>query len=329
MAPAALSKPRFLSRFRLPLALLVFTVLYGTLGYRFLEGWSWLDSGYMTMISLTTVGYREVEPLDASGQIFTISLLFFGVVTLLSAVGVGTELLASGELSAAMRRRRLHRQLGGLNDHAVICGFGRVGRAAAAELEREDVPYAVVDVAEELGIEDVPHVVGNATDEAALRAAGIERARSLLCAVDSDAVNVYVTITARALNEGLTIVARAAAPESVEVLRRAGADRVVSPFALSGRQMAFLSLRPSVVDFIDSVTLAPGLRLEEIVVEPDSWLAGRGVGEVAEKHAGLHVLAVRRAAGGDLVAPPGDDLVLDRGDLAVVFGPTAALESLT
>jgi voltage-gated potassium channel len=320
------SERRFLSRFRIPLGLLAVTVVYGTVGYWALEGWSWLDSLYMTAITLTTVGYREVQPLDASGQVFTISVLLFGVVTLLSAISVGTELLVSGELGAKIRRRRVRRQLDALADHFVICGFGRVGRTAAEDFASEGVPFAVVDLAEDFRAEDVPHVVGDATDEGALRAAGIERARGLLCAVDSDAVNVYVTITARALNPALIIVARASRPESSEVLRRAGADRVVSPYVLSGRRMAFLSLRPSVVDFIDSVTVAPGLRLEEIVVEPESWLAGKPLRQIGAAHPGIRVLAVKRGDG-DVVSSPTADLALTPGDLAIVLGPVEALQA--
>ena len=324
----SLFQPRYVTRFRLPLGLLALTVAYGTVGYRSLEEWSWLDSVYMTMITLTTVGFREVRPLDDVGQVFTISLLALGVVTLLSAVSVGTELLASGELGAALRRRRVHRRLDALSDHSVICGFGRVGRAAAEDFAREDIPFAVVDTTEDLGDEEIPHVVGNATDESALRTAGIERARALLCAVDSDAVNVYVTITARALNPQLVIVARASTAESVDVLRRAGADRVVSPFALSGRLMASLSLRPSLVDYIDSVILAPGQRLEEIVVGPGSWLAGKALSEVGVAHPGVHVLALRRADESELVTSPVADAVLAPGDLAVVLGPVDVLQRL-
>ena len=324
----SLFPPRYVSRFRLPLGLLVLTVTYGTVGYRVLEGWSWLDSVYMTMITLTTVGYREVQPLDGGGQVFTISLLGLGVITLLSAVSVGTELLASGELGAALRGRRVHKRLDALRDHSVICGFGRVGRAAAEDFAREEVPFAVVDTAEDIGAEDIPHVAGDATEESALRAAGIERARALLCAVDSDSVNVYITLTARALSPRLVIVARASSPESVDVLRRAGADRVVSPFVLSGRQMASLSLRPSVVDFIDSVRFAPGQRLEEIVVGPGSWLAGKALAEVSAAHPGVRVLAVRRTDGGELVTSPSADLALAAGDLAVVFGPVDVLQTL-
>jgi voltage-gated potassium channel len=323
----SLSSPRFFSPFRIPLGLLAVTVVYGTVGYWALEGWSWLDSLYMTVITLTTVGYREVQPLDAGGQVFTISVLLFGVVTLLSAISVGTELLVSGELGAKMRRRRVRRQLDSLADHFIICGFGRVGRTAAEDFAREGVPFAVVDPAGDIRAEDVPHVVGDATEEGALRAAGIERARGLLCAVDSDAVNVYVTITARALKRGLVIVARASSPESTEVLRRAGADRVVSPYVLSGRRMAFLSLRPSVVDFIDSVTVAPGLRLEEIVVGSDSWLAGKPLRDVGAAYPGVRVLAVKREDGGDLVSSPNADFALTPGDLAVVLGPVEALEA--
>src|SRR5918994_4007724 len=324
----SLFQPRYVSRFRLPLALLALTVAYGTVGYRVLEEWSWLDSVYMTMITLTTVGFREVRPLDDGGQVFTISLLVLGVITLLSAVSVGTELLASGELGAVLRRRRVRRQLDGLSDHFLICGFGRVGRAAAEDFVREDVPFAVVDTAEELAAGDVPHVVGDATDEGALRLAGIERAQALLCAVDSDSVNVYVTLTARALNPRLIIVARASSSESVEVLRRAGADRVVSPFVLSGRLMASLSLRPSLVDFIDSVILAPGQRLEEIVVGPGSWLAGKALSEVGAAHPGVHVLAIRRADSDELVTSPPADVALAPGDVAVVFGPVDTLQTL-
>jgi voltage-gated potassium channel len=324
----SLSEPRFLPRFRFPLVLVGLTVAYGTVGYRALEGWSWIDSLYMTTITLTTVGYREVQPLDAGGQAFTISLLLFGVVTLLSAISAGTELLASGELPAEMRRRRVRRRLDALRDHFVICGFGRVGRTAAADFFEEGVPFAVIDPAGDLG-SDVPHVVGDGTDESTLRAAGIERARALLCAVDSDAVNVYITITARAINPQLVIVARASSPESVDILQRAGADRIVSPYVLSGRRMAVLSLRPSVVDFIDSITFAPDLRLEEILVAPDSWLAGRALQEVGAAHPGVRVLAVKRGGRGDLVTAPSSDVVLAPGDLAVVLGPEDALQRLS
>jgi voltage-gated potassium channel len=324
--------PRLLVRFRLPVAITVATLVYGTVGYVALERGSALDAVYMSVITLTTVGFREVRPLDATGQLFTISLLVLGVVALLSAVGAGTQLLASGELGEPLRRRRMRRQLDVMKGHFLVCGFGRVGRAAAEEFERERVPYVVVDPNPEstrsLEGTGVPYLVADATLEAVLAGVGISRARGLVCAIDSDAINLYVTIAARALNPALTIVARASRPESVSTLERAGADRVVSPYALSGSRMAFLSTRPAVVDFIDMVTVAPSLRLEEIHVEPGSALDGASVREATERHAGATVLALRKASS-ELVASPDGATRLGAGDLVVAMGDEESLASLT
>jgi len=326
-----LGGPPLVARFRLPVAIALATLLYGTLGYMVLEGWGALDALYMSVITLTTVGFREVRPLDASGQLFTISLLALGVVALLSAVGAGTQLLASGELGEPLRRKHMHRRLRSMHAHFLVCGFGRVGRSAAEEFDREGVPYAVIDPDPEatrvLAGTAVPYLVADATLEAVLQTAGIERARGLVCAIDSDAINLYVTIAARALNPELTIVARASRAESVSTLERAGADRVVSPYALSGSRMAVLSTRPAVVDFIDMVTIAPNLRLEEIHVRPGSALDGATVDEATSRHAGATVLAVRKASA-ELVPSPDGSTRLDAGDLVVAMGDEEALESL-
>jgi voltage-gated potassium channel len=327
-----LAGSRLVARFRLPVAIALATLVYGTLGYVVLEGWSALDAFYMSVITLTTVGFREVRPLDASGQLFTVSLLVLGVVALLSAVGVGTQLLASGELGEPLRRRRTHRRLESMHQHFLICGFGRVGRAAAEEFEREGVRYAVIDPDPEatqmLEGRDVPYLVADATLESVLVEAGVERARGLVCAIDSDAVNLYVTIAARALNPDLTIVARASRSESVSTLERAGADRVVSPYALSGSRMAFLSTRPAVVDFIDMVTVTPSFRLEEIHVQPGSPLDGARVRDASSEVGGATVLAIRKASA-ELVPSPDGSTLLEAGDLVVAMGDEEALGSLT
>ena len=327
-----LTGPNLAARFRLPALIALASLVYGTVGYMALEGWSGLDALYMSVITLTTVGFREVHPLDASGQLFTISLLALGVVALLSAVGVGTQLLASGELGEPLRRRRMRSRLESMDAHFLVCGYGRVGRAAAEELEREGAAYAVIDPDPEatraLAGTDVPYLVADATLEAVLEAAGVERARGLVCAIDSDAINLYVTIAARALNPKLTIVARASRGESVSTLERAGADRVVSPYALSGSRMAFLSTRPAVVDFIDMVTVAPNLRLEEIHVRAGSALDGATVREATSRHSGATVLAVRKASAG-LVPSPDGSTRLGAGDLVVAMGDDEVLASLT
>jgi voltage-gated potassium channel len=205
------SGPRLLTRFRLPATLVALTVLYGTLGYLLLEGWSLTDSLYMTVTTLATVGYGEVRPLDPSGKVFTISLIVLGVVALAASIDAVAGALVSGELQAAIRRRRMRKRLDHLQGHYVVCAYGRVGRAAVAELRSEGVPVLVVepklDLAELLKEHSVPHLPADPTEEAALRQAGIQRARGLLCAMDSDAANVFITLTARALNPALTIVA--------------------------------------------------------------------------------------------------------------------------
>lgn len=321
-----------LRRFRLSLLLLVVAVVYGTLGYQLLESWSAIDSLYMTVITLTTVGFAEVNPLDGGGRIFTISVLLLGLVAVFSAVGAGTELLASGELGKSLRRRRVQQRVGKLRDQFIVCGYGRVGAAAADELLADGVDVVVIDPepghAAALDDAGIPHIVGDATEEAVLKEAGIEVDQGMVCAVDSDEANVYITITARALNPDLRIVARAGRPESVETLRRAGANRIVSPYAVSGKQMAFLSLRPAVVDFIDLVTLAPDLRLEEVRVDEGSPLVGATVSDAHERFPGSMILAVKRHDS-DLVASPGDGPPLSPGDLVVVLGSVAALESMS
>lgn len=319
------------SRFRLPLAILAFALVYGIAGYRVLEGWGFLDSVYMTVTTLTTVGFGEVRPLSPEGRVFTISLIVFGLVGLASTVGSFADVLVSGELGESLRRRRMRRRIEDLRDHYVICAFGRVGQTAADEFREQGVPFIAIDsqqtLASTMEEEGIPYLIGDPADDDVLKEAGIERAQGLVCAVDSDAVNVFITLTARALNPGLSIVARASDPDSVDKLMRAGADRVVSPYSLSGRRMAFLALRPSVIDFVDMVTVAPDLRLEEILVVEGSHLEGRTIAQACAGHPGVSILAVKKP-GEDLVPTPVQDTSLGRGDLVVALGPVASLSDM-
>jgi voltage-gated potassium channel len=323
--------PRLLTRFRLPAALVALTLLYGTLGYLLLEGWSLTDALYMTVTTLATVGYGEVRPLDPSGKLFTISLIVLGVVALAASIDAVAGALVSGELQAAIRRRRMRKRLDHLQAHYVVCAYGRVGRAAVAELRAEGVPVLVVEpkpeLAELLEEHGVPHLPADPTEEIALQQAGIQRARGLLCAMDSDAANVFITLTARALNPALTIVARAANPASVDKLLRAGADHVVSPYDVSGRHMGVLALHPAIVDFLDMAKLAPGLRLEEIEVRTGSPLAGKGVGEARARYPDAQLLA-RKPSGDAHITVPDHDTVLGAGDLVLVLGPEQTLKTM-
>ncbi len=225
----------------------------------------------------------------------------------------------------------MRRQIDNLRDHFVICAYGRVGRAAADELTEQGAEVVVVEIdpaREPVMLEvGLPYLIDDPSDESVLEAAGVRRAQGLLCAVDSDEINVYITLTARAMNPNLFIIARAARPESIEILRRAGADRVVSPYTISGARMASLALRPAVLEFVDMVSVAPDLRIEELVVGEGSGLGSRSVREVCAPHEGVMILAVRQPSGATLV-PPRADTVLSEGDVLIVIGPVKALGQL-
>lgn len=285
----------------------------------------------MTVVTLTTVGYGEVRPLDTTGRLFTITLMLYGVIVLFAGIAVLAQLLVSGELGEPLRRRRMRRRVETLNDHYIICAFGRVGRAAADELAQQDIPYVVCEPLTELvpmlEERDIPYINADPTEEQVLVEAGINRARGLICAVDSDAVNVYIALTGRALNPKLSIVARASSPESESKLMRAGADRVVSPYVLSGKRMAYLAMQPSVVEFFDMVTVAPDLRLEEIIIRPDSPLDTKTVDDAYSQFPDVSILALKKF-GDDLVASPGRATELSAGDLVVVLGPAKVLSEM-
>lgn len=322
---------RLLGRFRLPMLLVSVALLYGTLGYWWIEGQSLLDALYTTVLTLSTVGVGTGPAPGPGGKVFTISLIFFGVVALFTAIGVGAEVVASGELGRWMRRSRMDRSVDRLSGHYVICAYGRVGRAVMAELRRQSRPGVVIEskpeLAEVLEEHGVLHIKGDATDEQVLRRAGIERATGLVCAVDSDAANVFITLTARALNPDLRIIARAAESSSVDKLMRAGADEVVSPYGLSGRRMALLALQPSVLEVLDLLDLGPGIRLEEVVVRPGSRLDGLTVLEARTRFAGVAILALREPER-EVDANPDPHLRLAAGHLIVVLGPDAILDRM-
>jgi voltage-gated potassium channel len=301
-------------------------VAYGVAGYMWLEGWGFVEALYMTMISLTTVGFKEVKPLDASGQLFTITLLLLGVVLVLITLSLAARAVAEGALGERSRRKRMLRRIDSLKDHFIICAYGRVGRTVAREFEAEGVDFVVIEnneeLEEQLQDDGVLFLDGDATLEGVLRDAGIDRARGLVCALDSDANNVYITLAARSLNQRVFIVGRASDPAAGERLYRAGADRVISPYVSSGRHMAMMALRPRVVDYLEVAPRdAPALRFEELQVEAGSDLVGR---ELSDACGGNIALAVRRA-GGEIVPNPSPALRLEAGDLLMLLGEKDAL----
>jgi voltage-gated potassium channel len=296
-------------------------IVYGVVGYMLLEGWSMLDALYMTITTLTTVGFREVRPLDSSGMVFTLSVITIGVGLVLVTIAVVAQWILEGGWSRQARRRRMQRRIEEMSDHFIVCAYGRVGRAVARELEAEGASFVVIDPQEDLvdrmESDGVAYLIDDPSQEPTLRSAGVERARGLVCAVDSDATNVYITLVARSMNPGLFIVARASEPGSDQRLLRAGADRVVSPFVSSGRHMALVALRPRVSDVLELEGAGTAsMKLEEVRVDAGSALVDRRVGEALGS---TPVLAIRHADG-RITANPSQDATLRAGDLVLVLG---------
>lgn len=304
---------------------LLFAVLAaGTAGYMVVEGWSLLDAFYMSAITITTVGYREVEPLSRAGQIFTVVLLFLGVGAAFYILTALVAAIIEGDLRQLFGARRMRMTIERLRDHYIICGYGRVGREIAREFSERRIPFVVVEVRPEslahARADGALVVEGDATQEETLRQAGIDRCRALIAASDSDAGNTYITLTAKGLRPDVYVVARVGEPAVANKLRLAGADRVVSPYLISGRRMALAALQPIMADFIDIVPDAQGERiLAEFNIDESSGLAGRQLSEALAGCRDVVVLAVRDAHG-RMTVGPGASTRLALGDRLMLVG---------
>jgi voltage-gated potassium channel len=272
-----------------------------------------------------------VKPLDGAGKVFTIVLILVGVGTALYAFGVVLESLIEGQLSELLGRRRMERRIEQMRGHVIVCGWGRVGRAIAEELTGAGIELVAVEKdVERAPSPSVPLVLGDATDDRVLMEAGLAHARALVAALDTDAGNLFVTVSARALRPELFIVARARIEESEEKLRRGGADRVVNPQRIGGARMAAFVLQPHVTEFLDVVMHDRGLefRLEEVPVPERSPVAGRTIRDAdLWGRSGAMVLAVREADG-TFTTNPSPDVVLGEGHVLIAVGTAAELEGL-
>jgi voltage-gated potassium channel len=319
----------------LPIVLVLLAVLVvGVAGFMSIEGWGFLESLYMVVITLLTIGFQEVHPLSAQGRIFTMLIAVVGAGTAVFAAGKAAEIIIEGEVHGYRMRRRMEQHIQDLKDHYIIAGFGRVGHQVAEDFHDAGLPYVVIDTkpetVNELQPKGVPHIVGDPTLDEVLEEAGILRAKGLVACSDSDVSNVYVTLSARALNTGLYIVARASQRETEKKLKMAGADRVVSPYFISGRRMAAMVTRPVTSDFLDTVSHGGELefRLHEIPVPARSSLAGRTIAESQIRtRCGAMVLAIHKL-GGTLELQPQASSTIRAGDTLVVIGTTGQIEAL-
>ena len=323
----ALESSEALRRVQGAVLALVVIATVGVLGYMVFEGWSFLDALYMTVITLTTVGYKEVRELDTSGQLWTMALLITGVGTLFYAAVSFVELVVEGTIRGYFARRRMDATIKKLSGHYILCGYGRVGRQVAQEFSYEGVPFVVIDQdpkkVEECLDMGYPALLGEASEDTTLEEAGIGRAYGLVATVNSDADNVFVVLSARKINPRLHIVARASSDESASKLEIAGADRTLSPYAVGGRRLASLATHPHIVDFLDIVTHGEEgieFRLEEFRVPKDPTVADHTIGELRiGERTGAIVLAIRTSDGKFDTTPSANDR-LQAGDTLIALG---------
>jgi voltage-gated potassium channel len=305
-------------------------ILYGITGYMLIDGWDLLDSFYMVIITISTVGYQEIHPQSAAGRIFTSTLIVVGVATMLYGFGVFAETLAENAFGNYRRERQLERSLNQLRDHFIICGYGRIGTQIVAEFEEHKVPYAVIDQTDEavgrLRAEGRLHIEGDASSEELLKQAGIERARGLICAVDSDERAVYIVLSARALNPRLYILARAGRPESIRRLELAGATRTISPYRMAGHLMAELAVRPALVDVLDTLHHGESeIAVDEMLVSAGMAAVGKTIEDTGLLDTSAAKLLALRRRDGTLHVNPSPDLRLEVGDLLIALGSEAQL----
>jgi len=309
-------------------------VALGTVGYVVIEGWAVFDALYMTVTTVTTVGYSEVHPLSPAGRAFTIVLIISGVGTLFYVLGNVARLLLEGELRTVFGKYRIEGKMRTLSDHYIVCGYGRMGKRICKELKAKPLPFIVIEKNPEfiadLQRDGLMAIEGDATRDEILVQAGIQRARALVSVVGSDTENLYIVLTARGLKKDLYIVARAGEEGSEQKLLRAGANRVSSPYLIGGMQVAQALIRPAVVDFLELATASEhlDLQMEEFTVARGSRFAGRAVCDCGmDGDRGLIVVAVKRS-NGHMEFNPGRETLLGEGDKLIVLGQPASLKRL-
>jgi len=319
---------------RFLLIILLLVVGLGTSGYSLIEGWGAFDSLYMTVITLATVGFHEVHQLSDQGKAFTILLIIFGAGMIAYSVGSLIRFTVEGELRQLLGRKKLQKQISKLVDHYIICGYGRIGNLICKEFTARPLPFVVVEkdpqLCQRLNNEGYLFVEGDATDDETLITAGIRQAKGLITAVTSDTENVYITLTARGLNPGLFILARAGEEGSELKLRRAGASKVISPYTIGATRMAQAILRPSVVDFIEIATAGHNLelQLEEIRVRGGSRLVGKSLMTSGiRKDLGIIIVGIKKGDG-QMVFNPASETRIETGDILITLGESPAIQNL-
>jgi voltage-gated potassium channel len=311
----------------------IFVILAGTIGYVVIEGMNAFDALYMTTITVTTIGFREVFPLSVAGRTFTMILAFAGVGVILIIATEAARAMLDTDLRRFFGVRRELKVMKSLTHHIVVCGHGRMGHAVVDVLKQRRIPFVVVEIDPErcrsLEDEGLHVIVGDAAEEKVLASSNIAQAKTIITCLADDAHNVYTILLARQLNPTITIIARAVGDGAEERLRLAGADRVLNPYRLGGVRLALTAIKPTATDFLDESLLGSSVELEltEVVVPPSSELAGKSLaGAEVRKRFGIIVVALKR--GDRAVFNPGPDERIEGGDVLVALGPLAAIERI-
>lgn len=324
-----------LLKLRLPLFLLLLIMIAGTIGYWVMYPVTMIDAFYMTVISVSTVGFREVFQLDAKGKIFTVFLILSGLGGMTFTLSYLFQFIIEGHLLGLVKRRHMEKSLESMKGHYIICGFGRVGEQIARDFDKAGIHFVVIDENPE-ALHRVEksgrlYVAGNATSDEVLKRAGIETAKGLVAASDSDPDNVLTTLSARMLNPGIFIVARASSTDVFEKLYKAGANRVVSPYHSTGQKMAAMLIRPLVHEYLDSMAYGTDLeiRLEELELPSDAEIVGKTIQDSAiRKRTGTTILAIKKGDG-RVLTNPAVSTILDAADRLILVGTVEQLDEAT
>ncbi len=320
------------TRLIIAVGLIALIISFGTLGYMGIEGWNFLDSLYMTIITLTTVGFKEIHDLSVSGRFFTIIIIISGAGTMLYILSTGAKLIIEGEIKDIFGRKKLEKKLAGLKNHHIICGYGRMGKIISRELKHANLNFVVVEKnpVNLEGKQDILFIEGDATKDEILKSVGIEKAKCLISVLPTDAENLFVVLSARGLNTNLFIVARAGEEGSEQKLFRAGADRVVSPYYIGGLRIAHTVLKPAVVDFIELATKSGNIDLQivEIPIQGSSTLAGLTLDECGIGRAlGVIIVGIKQPSG-EMKFNPTFSSIVNTGDTLIAVGETSKLKIL-
>ena len=324
---------RALPNLKIVFLALVALILIGIAGFHFIEGWTWFEGFYMVLTTITTIGYGELHPLSHIGRIFNSVIIVLGVALVLLLTGGAAQALLEFELESVFGRRRMERDISRLSGHYIVCGAGRVGRSVARELARKPVPFVMVDTDEaklkRYSDEGWLFQVGDATHEHVLRQVRIEHAKGLVAATTTDAINIYVILTARGLNPKLRIIARASEEDAEKHLLTAGADSVVLPYTFAGYRIAQTFMRPHVVDFFDTaMNRERPLEIEEVQVQPGSAIVGKSLeASRIRQELGVIVLAMK-SEGTEMRFNPAPDALIHSGDHLIAMGDLRGLQRL-